>query len=511
MTLRTRLLLGLVAIVLAGLFVSDVVTYKSLESFLVSRLDQQLENSPTQAARALNQCQPGTQSCSSFDIPSVPPGTFAEIRFPNGSLSISGWFLLSNPQLPHAPKFPAKFPLTQSGNDPQIFTVSNSTGLVFNAIAVPLRFPNSLNPLNGLTVIVAVPLTQVDQTLNHLLLIELLVSACVLLLLGALVWWIVRRGLRPLDQMATTAGAIAAGDLTQRVEAGDARTEVGRLGEALNYMLGEIEVAFAARTASEERLRRFLADASHELRTPLTSIRGYAEMFDRGARDRPEDLAMSMRHIRADADRMSTLVDDLVLIARLGRERPLAHEQVDLHDVLEPAVAAIRVQAPDRNVTLSGSESATVVGDANRLRQVVDNLLVNALRYTPSGSPIDVRLSEEEGSALIAVVDEGAGIPPSEREHIFEPFHRLDPSRTRATGGQGLGLAIVATIVRAHGGEVGVDGGENGGAKFWVRLPLTLTATTTNGRSPSDGHANVSAPSNTPQTATSEVTSVPRV
>ena len=172
-------------------------------------------------------------------------------------------------------------------------------------------------------VVVAVPLTDVDQTLGRLLLVELLVSAGVLIVLGAVAWWIVRAGLRPLDQMADHGR----GDRSRRPDpkgpGGNTGTEVGRLGQALNVMLGEIEESFAARTASEERLRRFLADASHELRTPLTSIRGYAEMFDRGARDRPEDLAMSMRHIRADADRMSTLVDDLLVLARLDRERPL--------------------------------------------------------------------------------------------------------------------------------------------------------------------------------------------
>jgi two-component system OmpR family sensor kinase len=307
-------------------------------------------------------------------------------------------------------------------------------------------------------------------------LVEILVSVSVLAVLGALAWWIVRAGLRPLEEMTETAGAIAAGDLTQRVPQGDNGTEVGRLGQALNVMLEEIEESFAARTASEERLRRFLADASHELRTPLTSIRGYAEMFDRGARDRPDDLAMSMRHIRADADRMSTLVDDLLVLARLGRERPLAHELVDLRDVVQPAVAAIAVQEPQRKIEVEASEPVVVVGETGRLRQVVDNLLVNAVRHTPPGSPIEVDLKEQSGSAVLSVLDRGSGIPPEERERIFEPFFRSDPSRSRATGGQGLGLAIVSTIVQAHGGQVGVSPREGGGARFWVQLPVATPA-----------------------------------
>jgi two-component system OmpR family sensor kinase len=215
-----------------------------------------------------------------------------------------------------------------------------------------------------------------------------------------------------------------------------------------------------------------LADASHELRTPLTSIRGYAEMFDRGARDRPDDLATSMRYIRADADRMSTLVDDLLVLARLGRERPLAHELVDLRDVVQPAAAAIVVQEPERAIEVKAPEPVIVVGDTGRLRQVVDNLLVNAVRHTPAGTPIEVDLEEQSGSAVLSVLDRGSGIPAEQRERIFEPFFRSDPSRSRATGGQGLGLAIVSTIVQAHGGQVGVSPREGGGARFWVQLPV---------------------------------------
>ncbi|MHB8330118.1 MAG: sensor histidine kinase, partial [Acidimicrobiales bacterium] len=296
---------------------------------------------------------------------------------------------------------------------------------------------------------------------------------------GALAWWIVRRGLRPLDDMAATAGAIAAGDLSRRVPDAGGRSEVGRLGVALNAMLGDIERAFAARAASEDRLRRFLADASHELRTPLTSIRGYAEIFDRGARDRPEDLATSMRHIRAEADRMSELVNDLLLLARLDRERPLQREQLDLTEVVGAAVDAARVSSPDRSIAMHAPAPVPVVGDASRLRQVADNLLANAARHTPPGTPVEVLVevrAEVDGpGALLEIRDHGPGIEAAQQAHIFEPFHRADPSRARATGGVGLGLAIVSAIARAHHGDVGVR--SNGsGATFWVRLPLLAEA-----------------------------------
>jgi two-component system, OmpR family, sensor kinase len=484
-TLRTRLLLVLMGIVLVGLLVSDVVTYKSLQSFLVTRLDQQLESTPNQAYRALLECEgqnsgpssSGTSSCSLSDIPPVPAGTFAQLR-ENGQSPFSVVFLenVSKSQVPNLPASPP-YSTAQSYS---IFTVTSPSGLSYHAIAESVG-GGPINP--GGVLILAVPLSNVDQTLGRLLLVEILVSVSVLAVLGALAWWIVRAGLRPLDKMTETAGAIAAGDLTQRVPQGDANTEVGRLGQALNVMLGEIEVSFAARKASEERLRRFLADASHELRTPLTSIRGYAEMFDRGARDRPEDLAMSMRHIRADADRMSTLVDDLLILARLGRERPLAHELVDLSEVVQPAAAAIALQEPERPINVNASDHVVVVGDTGRLRQVVDNLLVNAVRHTPAGTPIEVELGEQSGSAVVSVLDRGPGIPAEERRRIFEPFFRADPSRSRATGGQGLGLAIVSTIVDAHGGEVGVSPRDGGGSRFWVKLPVAQPTPDVNGQS----------------------------
>ena len=375
-----------------------------------------------------------------IDLPAVPPGTFGQLR-------VRWWPDVTRRGSCSPPTRSRLSPFCQSaGLEPRSRRSSRSSARAASpttpcAVDGP-RPSGRLAPDE--VVVVAVPLTEVDQTLGRLLLVELLVSGGVMIVLGALAWWIVRAGLRPLDQMATTAGAIAAGDLTQRVPPGDTGTEVGRLGQALNVMLEEIEESFAARQASEERLRRFLADASHELRTPLTSIRGYAEMFDRGARDRPEDLAMSMRHIRQDADRMSTLVDDLLVLARLDRERPLAHERVDLRPVLEAAVADMGVREPERSVELTAPEPAIVAGDEDRLRQVVDNLLVNAVSHTPAGTPDRGRAPPRRRVGCDQRARPRFWDPPEERERIFEPFYRSDPSRSRATGGEGLGLAIVS-------------------------------------------------------------------
>jgi two-component system OmpR family sensor kinase len=469
-----------VGIVAAGLIVSDVVTYTSLQSFLATRLNQQLRAAPPQVAEAMQIClreeQPGGGGFPSCKLPgdiSVMPGTFGQLRSTDGQILLSACFF--NGHRAHRGHFPAPLPTASGAQNATVFTVTDTGcgATTYRAVATLTPNPNGFGP--NVILIVALPLNSENQTLGRLLRVEGLVSLAVLLGLGGLSWWIVRRGLRPLDEMTTTAGAIASGDLSRRITLTESHTEVGRLGVALNTMLTEIEGAFAARTASEERLRRFLADASHELRTPLTSIRGYAEIFDRGARDRPEDLATSMRHIRSEANRMSELVDDLLLLARLDRERPLAHEQVELTGVVAAAVDAARVKAPDRTVTFAPVASVVVTGDASRLRQVVDNLVANALNHTPGGTPIDVAVQVDGATALLTVADQGPGIAPEDRDHIFEPFHRADPSRARATGGVGLGLAIVSAIATAHGGTVGVDSVPGSGATFWVRLPLART------------------------------------
>jgi two-component system OmpR family sensor kinase len=327
----------------------------------------------------------------------------------------------------------------------------------------------------------------VQDTTRRLIVTELLVGAAVLTLLGGLGYLAVRTSLRPLEDVESAAGEIAAGDLSRRVPRSDPRTEVGRLSGAFNAMVDQIETAFrerqaseAAAVASEERMRRFVADASHELRTPLTSIRGFAELYRQGAIRETAELDRMMRRVEDEASRMGLLVEDLLLLARLDQARPLRSEPVDLLDVVTDAAHDARVLAPDRQVDLDvrGGEAPVVLGDDARLRQVVTNLVSNALTHTPAGSPVAVTLETapgvdgDPGSVRVGVHDQGPGLSDEEQERVFERFYRADPSRTRAAGGSGLGLSIVAALVAAHGGRVTVQSEPGRGSAFLVDLPL---------------------------------------
>ena len=456
MKLRTRLTLALVALTAIGLGVAAVVTYHEVGSFLVERVDQELTTAAENPRLFFSNFNQGTGSNNG-----VPPGTYAQFRDANGTV-LAETPTLGNEPVPKLPKgrIANNLDFTLSGPHYRVKTASASLGL---------------GPGQGVlgTLVVAIPMRDVDDTLHHLLLIELLVAGGILVALALLAWWVVHLGLRPLERMGETAGAIAAGDLSRRVEPADERTEVGRLGLALNSMLGQIEVAFAERTASESRLRRFVADASHELRTPLTSIRGYAELFRRGANTRPDDLAKTMRRIEEAAARMGVLVDDLLLLARLDQGRPLDHGPVDLTRLVAAAVDDLRATSPDRPISYEASGAIVVNGDEFRLRQVLANLLENARTHTPPSTPVEVRITQTETDAIIEVRDHGPGMSADDAARAFERFWRSDPSRTRSSGGAGLGLAIVAAITEAHGGHAEVETAPGEGATFRVSVPLT--------------------------------------
>ena len=465
MSLRARLLITSVVLVAAGLLVANVATYRLLSNFLLHRVDDQLE-----AAQApiLDALQFGGD-VQGHPAPTfvVPLGTYAEVR--NGSGAPLVWkFFGYEGEAKLRPVCPRDLPgsaaSTQVG--PSFFTTTPAGGgaPTYRAVAT------ALSPSPG-TLIVAIPLTEVSATLDRLLVVELMVSGIALLLVAGFALWLVRLGLRPLEGIGATAGAIAAGDLSRRVEPATERTEVGRLGLALNAMLAQIEAAFEERRVSENRLRRFVADASHELRTPLTSIRGYAELFRRGADSRPEDLAKSMQRIEVEAARMGVLVDDLLLLARLDQGRPLEREPVDLARIVEEAVDSARAVEPDRPIALDVGGPASVRGDEGRLRQAVDNLLDNARVHTPARSPVRVKVELDDKAVVLSVKDEGPGLPSEVANRAFERFYRGDPSRSRTMGGAGLGLSIVAAIIEAHGGTVTVRSEEGAGATFEVRLP----------------------------------------
>ncbi|MGC5015951.1 HAMP domain-containing sensor histidine kinase [Streptosporangium sp. DT93] len=337
---------------------------------------------------------------------------------------------------------------------------------------------------DGGTVVAAVDMSEVRQIVGQLALVEVLGGSGLVLMLAGAGVLIIRRSLRPLEEIEHTAEAIAAGDLSRRVPDADPRTEVGRLGRSLNGMLAQIETAFRARSESEssarrseERMRRFVADASHELRTPLTSIRGFAEFY----RQAPGiDAAPLMRRVESEAVRMGLLVDDLLMLARMDQQRPLVMRPVDLLAIAADAVHDARILAPDREVGLAVDGSALIVsGDEVRLRQVVGNLMTNALTHTPAGTPVRVALFGEKGMAVIEVADEGPGLTSEQRERVFERFYRADSARGRRApedGGSGLGLAIVSAMVEAHGGTVAVESEPGKGATFRVFLPLASEA-----------------------------------
>jgi two-component system OmpR family sensor kinase len=470
MTLRLRLLLALVGLVAVALLIADAATYFSLRSFLVDRVDQQLREARTPVGFDL------AAEAQMPDVPlggdtrrarQLPPGTYGEVRGPGGDTLAAVTYSYSDVEQP-TPALPSPLP-GAAYTGITLFTTGSNAGESVRFRVLVQGFPDVERVF-----IVAVPLTDVQQTLSRLLLIELLVTVLALVGLGALSWWLVKRELRPLEAMATTAGVIAAGDLSRRVEPAEPKTEVGRLGLALNRMLEQIEQAFDERRRSEEKLRRFVADASHELRTPLTSVRGYAEVFRRGARDDPEDLATAMRRIEDESRRMGVMVDELLLLARLGEGRTPERAPVDLARVVSDCVGDAGLAAPERaaDISLESPETLVVTGDDAQLRQVAANLVGNAVRHTPEGTPIRVRLGLEGGEARLSVADEGPGLAPEDAARVFEPFYRADPSRARETGGAGLGLAIVAAIVADHGGTVDVESVEGAGATFIVRLPL---------------------------------------
>jgi two-component system OmpR family sensor kinase len=297
-------------------------------------------------------------------------------------------------------------------------------------------------------------------------------SAGVLLaLLGTGSWFILRRGLHPLEVMATTARSITAGDLSQRVEPSESTTEVGQLGLALNTMLGEIEEAFREREATEFRLRQFLADASHELRTPLTSIQGFAELYRLGGDQEHVDQPTNFRRIEEESARMKTLVEDLLLLARLDQTRPTQRVPVDLTVLAADACSDAVAAAPDRSVSLVAPDPVVVQGDGDHLRQAIGNLVANALRHTPAGTPLEVSATLEGGTAVVRVRDHGPGLGEAALEHAFDRFWQADEARVGS--GAGLGLSIVAGIAGEHGGTATTANAPGGGAMFTITLPMT--------------------------------------
>jgi two-component system OmpR family sensor kinase len=467
LSLRGRLLIGVISLVVIGLVVSDIATFTLLQRDLFDRIDLQLtaRSSVATAFTVLN--APDCQIRAPSAVAGFPPGSIAELVNGDGTLSKACVTPGFGSSTAASPDLPSSFPALGSDIPASPLTVDGTGGVAHYRISYWRE-----DSFGGRVVVFAIPLTETERTLSELLLLEALISVAVAAGTALLAWLIISIGLRPLQRMGVVADHIAAGDLSRRVEPATPHSEIGRLGLALNSMLAQIEAAFEQRKASENRLRRFIADASHELRTPLTSVRGYSEMLRRGAAESPADSELARRRIEEEAVRMSTLVDDMLLIARLDQGRPLETKPVDLQAIASDAAADARVVAPQRDIKLESAAPVVVTGDDIRLRQVLGNLVRNAIVHTPSRSPIEISLSSTNGTAHLTVADHGPGLRPEQMDRIFEPFFRADPSRSRDSGGAGLGLSIVNAVVVAHGGHVTVKETSGGGATFDVELPL---------------------------------------
>ncbi len=460
MSLRVRLVLALGALLVLGLAAFGIGTYARYARSEYNRLDERLLAVQPAVSRQLgtddgdgDSAGPRARDGRGGPPAIAPTGTYGELR------SADGTVLQSVPTAEGlAPDLPATVPLGRT------FTAGSKDGSgdwrVF-ATGAPGR--------TGEIVVVAVPTAEVERSLRGLVLIETIAGLALLAVVTGGAWLILRRGLRPLEDMADTARSIDAGDLSQRV-AEDGHTEVGQLGHALNSMLGELERAFAERDATEEKLRQFLADAAHELRTPLTSIRGFAELFRLDTDNDHVDRDVIVRRIEEESTRMKRLVDDLLLLARLDQTQPVETAPVDLAvlaaDACSDAVAADR----SRPVTLDAPEPVVVTGVKDHLRQAIANLVTNAVRHTPAGTPLEVTARREGSDAVVEVRDHGAGLSDEALAHVFDRFWQADKARVGT--GAGLGLSIVASITRRHGGDVVAANAPGGGARFTVRLPL---------------------------------------
>ena len=465
MSLRRRLLVGLVGVA-AVLVVTNVALSSTIQRFLLDRLDRQLvEVASRPVFRGDGRHSPGdvgrrlpagdAQTLSEYFIAVGDPTTGPLFRYSSAFRDESEEPVLRQSQV--------LANLTDPRAAARPFTSEGGAGdLRWRLVAVA-------DPQLG-AVVVGTTLEEVDQTIARIRLVQLFGTIAVLSALGIVSWWMLRLGVHPIEDMARTADAIAAGDLSPRVEHPGERTEAGRLGVALNSMLGRIEEAFRAREASEERVRRFAADASHELRTPLTSIQGYAELWRAGGLREPGELGDAMHRMEQEARRMGCLVEDLLLLARLDQRRPLELDEVRLHEITADAVRDARAVEPDRPIELQAAP-VTVRGDEMRLRQVVANLLANVRAHTPAGAAVRVTVARRDGRARLEVADEGPGLVPEAAAKVFERFYRADKSRGRARGGSGLGLSIVAAVAEAHGGAAAVSSTPEKGSTFTVELP----------------------------------------
>jgi two-component system OmpR family sensor kinase len=483
-TLRGRLIAGLVALLAVACAAVGIVTYLSLHGFLLGQLDDNLQAASMRFTSCVDGPPPGSQPPDSDNDGDNQPGSPARCANTPGQASGTFSAALTSGAITTA---------NVTYGDCDLSTADKATLARLRANEQP--YTERLYSLNadyrlmatrgdnGQILVTGLPMTAVTDTLQNVELTEVIVFAAALLLTAIIGTGWVRLSLRPLRRMTATAGAVARlplaseVDLPHRVPDADQRTEVGQLGAAFNRMLGHVESALARREASEGRLRQFAADASHELRTPLAAIRGYAELARRHPGTLPPEVEHALGRVEAESARMSALVEDLLLLARLDAGRPLESGPVDLTRLAIDATSDARAAGPDHRWQLELPEGPVLVqGDDQRLYQVIANLLSNARMHTPAGTTVTVALGPDysRGVAELSVTDNGPGIPDELRPDLFERFVRADSSRSRAAGSTGLGLSIVAAVIAAHRGTVGVDS-RPGRTRFTITLPAQVT------------------------------------
>jgi two-component system OmpR family sensor kinase len=481
-SLRTRLLLAVGTVALVALALADFTVYTSLRSYLYGQVDATLQISHISVEQAASGeggpggspplgGQPGGSYFCAIGRESAP-GMYIEVRSASGAVVAGETCPAFTPgKVSYSPELPVVITgFTIGSADPDepvvYFTVPSTvaSGPLFRVRASKLR--------TGGTLVLAEPISSLSSTLDQLLVLELVVTGAALAAAVLLGLWLVRVGLRPLRDVVRTAESITAGDLMHRVPNANERTELGHVAIALNVMLERIETAFNELQLSENRLRRFVSDASHELRTPVAAVSAYAQLFQQAA-EHEEDLPRLMDGIEREAARMGRLVEDLLFLARLDEEHPFDLEPVELVGLAAESIETARTVGPEWPISFLAGEPVEVMGDWGALRQVVDNLLANVRAHTPAGTESTVSVTGDGDAAVIEVADEGPGLSEQQAAVVFERFFRADPSRSRETGGAGLGLAIVATIVRAHGGQVSAAARPGRGALFRVVLPAT--------------------------------------
>ncbi|MFP3464219.1 ATP-binding protein [Leifsonia sp. SIMBA_070] len=486
-TLRSRVVLVVVAMLAVLGAVIGTVSVFALQNYLMQRLDGQLTSALERGQHAADRINAGgptvPEAAGVVQTPGQPTGTLGAVRSADGGLLFRPVILADRPPDSSANQPLAPKPVTIDGLALLSVPADQKPRTVDLGPAVGSYRIAAAQLSNGDSVIIGLPLSDVNATVARLTLVIVLVTLAGLVFAFLIANVVVRLAMRPLERVAGTAEQVASlpldrGDVALSVRVPEAdtdqHTEVGKVGAALNRMLGHVASALTARQASEQKVRQFVADASHELRTPLASIRGYAELTRRAPHELPPDVTRSLGRIESEATRMTSLVEDLLLLARLDEGRELDRDPVDVTLLLVDALSDAHAAGPDHEWMLDlPDEPVEVLGDAPRLHQVLMNLLANARVHTPDGTKVTagLRADAETGTAVITVADDGPGIPEELQATLFERFARGDSSRNRATGSTGLGLAIVHAVVLAHGGEVTVAS-EPGSTVFTVRLPL---------------------------------------